>query len=1181
MAISGGFWSGVSLRPGVAVAVVSLAYGLAAWFGIDLTRDDGRIAALWLPNALLVAAILRQEWPKAAPFMAACHLANIIVAIYMGDSFLTAWGLSVCNTVEVAIVYYGVRKFTGALPDLANFRTLSWFSFFGGIVAPLVSATLATGVLALSGSRDLLGNWTSWAAADALGMLIGAPIIIVIIRTLNGDFTTDRGKLLDWLIVLGIGSILTGLVFAQSSYPFLFMASLFVLLAAFRLGMTGAATATLVVAILATIATSMDSGPIHLVNGDMKVKAFVLQIFLLFTFAGALPVAAALATRDGLEHELSVSRDYSRLILDNMQDVVFRTDENGCWTFLNPAWEELTGYTIKESLGWNTTRLLVEEDFESAREIYPTLVTGEVDELTLHQRFSRADGAVRHVEVKVTAIRSGAGKFMGASGSIRDVTEAREAQEALSRSEKRFETLCRLSPAGIFTTDKAGNCTYVNDAWTRISGVEREDAMGSGWANSVHPDDAERVFQERQEARAKLSTYRSEFRFRKPDGSVTHVFVVAAPKFEDNGEVLSYIGVVIDNSDAVAARRELDEERGRFQHLAENATDAIISFNIEGICLYASKALEDISGYRPEEVVGQAVRIPIDDEGMAELQDVYAKLGAGEIERAKVSYRTEHKTKGWRWHESNIRLVRDPDTGEPMETIASVRDITDRKELEDQLRLARDEAQSAAKAKSSFLANMSHEIRTPMNGVTGFADLLLETRLDDQQRHYAELIAESGKSMVALINDILDLSKIEAGQMAMASDPIDLHHTVNGTLRMMAAAATQKGLALDAEFGEGTDTTILGDKLRIRQIVSNLVGNAIKFTHEGAITVRTAIDDGEAGRFLTISVSDTGIGIDADRQAAIFDEFVQADGTTVRKFGGTGLGLSISRQLAILMGGTLSVESELGKGSTFTLRLPFVAAERADDGPAQVEDDRREGVAPAQDTRRILVVEDHEINRLLTTAMIEKAGYRHSVAQDGFEAIAMVADAKASDTQFDLVLMDIQMPGLDGLEATRRIRASGIAADDLPIVALTANAYQSDVEECLEAGMQAHLAKPLRMDELARVLDTWLPKRREEDATDDDDETVSVLRPRYEAFKRDALDQLEACIAALPDPTPDELDALKQIMHKLAGSAAIFGDEQLGTLASDLENAIEAVESAASDRPIDAILHEARSSMVS
>ncbi|OCC23345.1 hypothetical protein MB02_12000 [Croceicoccus estronivorus] len=1155
--------------------LIAAGFAFFAWLGITLTRDVGRIAAVWLPNAMLVAAILQDDWRRAFPKMVACNLANVAVGLAMGDGPTIAIALAACNTVEVAIVYFAVRRLAGAQPELTDIKALAWFSLIGGLVAPTVSASIATMALILAGIGRTFDTWMTWLAADGLGMLVGTPLFVVLFRALQGTVKFQRKEAVQWLAVMGIGTFGTALVFAQSSYPFLFMASLFVLFAAFRLGMTGAAAATAIVAILAMVATANDVGPIHLVHGDLKSRVLVLQIFLAFTFAGAIPVAAVLASRDQFEKELTKSRDYARSILNNMREIIFRTDMDGRWTFLNPAWEKLTGYSIAESLGQHVSVLLLPEEQARAHEQYARLFRGEVEDLVLQQKFRRADGATRYVEVNIRAIRDENNWFVGSTGNIRDVTEAREAQHALGESEKRFQQLANLSPAGVFRTALNGECTYVNAAWMGFAGMRFEDAMGDGWVQGLHPGDAERLGQRWQVSVETGAPFREEFRFRRPDGHITPVMAVAAAEVDEDGNTTGHIGVVLDFSDVVEARRELEEERGRFKYLAENATDAIISAGPDGICRFVSQAIYDLTGYTPEEVIGKPVYVLPGEEDAVELKAAYEGLFGGEFERTKLAYRIEHKTKGWRWHESHIRLIRNLETGEPLETIASVRDITERVALEEQLRRARDAAEQAAQAKSSFLANMSHEIRTPMNGVNGFADLLLETNLDPLQRQYAELIAESGQSMVALINDILDLSKIDAGQLTIATDPMDLRHTVEGTLRLMRAAATKKGLSIEADYDPAIGKAIIGDRLRLRQIISNLVGNAIKFTDEGSVKVSAMLRDGDDVPQLRLDVTDTGIGIAKGRQEAIFDEFVQADGSTVRKYGGTGLGLAISRRLAELMGGSLSVRSSLGKGATFTLTIPYRPTSRKVPRRDERNAERRSVPRAEVDERCVLLAEDHEINRLLLTALIDKAGYRFEIAEDGLEAVRKVREAAKAGTPYAMVLMDIQMPNLDGFDATRRIREMGFSADDLPIVAITANAYQSDVEQCLAAGMQGHLAKPVQMDQLGRIFDAWLPKRRDDDHPDGADDSVVALRPRYERFKRETLDQLEKCFQRLPRPDTEDLAELKRLMHKLSGSAAMFGDEALGDLARELEDAIEAMEQGAAEGRIEDVITDA------
>ena len=489
---------------------------------------------------------------------------------------------------------------------------------------------------------------------------------------------------------------------------------------------------------------------------------------------------------------------------------------------------------------------------------------------------------------------------------------------------------------------------------------------------------------------------------------------------------------------------------------------AIVSMtNLDGNITYANDRFCDISGYTRDELLGKNHRIVKSEMHPAEFfTALWQTITQGKVWHGEVKNRKKDGTHYW--VDATIVPLMGAD-GLPQQYIGIRTDITAIKDLEQSLLVATAKAEAANRAKSEFLANMSHEIRTPMNGVIGMTELALDTELNATQRSYLGTVKSSAQSLMVILNDILDFSKIEAGQLRIESIDFPLASTLTEILKPIAARATRKGLVLHCQFDPELPEQVRGDPGRIRQIVTNLCDNAIKFTANGSLTIHLQCKpvDGDAYE-VQLSVRDTGIGIPAAKQQGVFEAFSQADSSTTRRFGGTGLGLTISTRLVALMGGRIWVESTAGQGSTFhfTVRLGR-SVTQPHLTPHPIGTQKPLTLRPL----RVLLVEDHPVNQMLATMLLNKWGHTVVLAQNGQEAVDLFPTA-----DWDIVLMDMQMPVMGGLEATALIRALEPDNRHVLIIAVTANAMEADRDACLQAGMDEHLSKPIHAAELQAML---------------------------------------------------------------------------------------------------------------
>jgi two-component system sensor histidine kinase/response regulator len=685
-------------------------------------------------------------------------------------------------------------------------------------------------------------------------------------------------------------------------------------------------------------------------------------------------------------------------------------------------------------------------------------------------RLVRTDGSVRWVRSRAFPMNSSGGGQSRIGGLTEDITERKRAEEALRESRARLTRLLDALPAAAYTCDTNGLITYFNERatelWGRSPKLNHTDDRFCG-STRLFGNDGNRVAPDQCWMAIAIKEER-EFRgveaiVERPDGSRRHALAYVNPLWDSEGQMTGAVNVLVDITDLKRAEGALRESEHRWRSLTETLPQLVWTATPDGACDYFSTQWTQHTGVPEDHLLGWKwlhVLHPADREPTRRLW-THSVAGRGPYD---VEYRVRRSDGEYRWFKTRGVPIRDRE-GAIFKWFGTCTDMTDTKVAEEELRLAKNAAESANRAKDEFLANVSHEIRTPMNAILGMTELVLDTPLTEDQRHSLKTVKSAADNLLGLINDLLDFSKIEAGKLELDPADFSLRAVLGDTLRALAVRAHRKGLELVCDIQSEVPDALVGDASRLRQVLLNLVGNAIKFTDNGEVVVRAEPIAGptpEGHVSLRFTVRDTGIGIAPDKQASVFRAFEQEDTSTTRKYGGTGLGLTIAARLVALMGGQITVESEPRRGSTFAFTARFV---RPAHPPAPVA-----VRAPILlHHLPVLIVDDNATNRHILEEWLRAWQMTPVAVGDGLAAMDALWHGAASGRPYALVLLDARMPDVDGLALATQIRQRA-ELSATRIVLLTSGDRPGDLARFREQRLNGHLLKPIQPDELLEAI---------------------------------------------------------------------------------------------------------------
>ncbi|MBF0524319.1 MAG: PAS domain S-box protein [Deltaproteobacteria bacterium] len=782
-----------------------------------------------------------------------------------------------------------------------------------------------------------------------------------------------------------------------------------------------------------------------------------------------------------LSIELEESQRISRLVFEKSPFGLIYIDKEGFLLDSNSIVSELFGTPREKLIGFNTLKHITNQSVKFNLE---RALAGQGSDFE-GEYTSIIGGKTCMVRMIANPVSPGVCPT-DIIVSVEEVGARIRMENSLRESEERFRTLTSMVPVGIFLTDNAGHCLYVNPRWSDITGLTGEQAGGDGWVNAFHDQDRQRVFDEWSKMTSSQGQFASEYRFVDKQGKETWVSGLAVPFFNNSSGLQGYIGTIID----ITEQKLAGEAKRRLAAIVESSAVAIIGIDTPGHVVDWNTGAEKLYGYNYIEVKGRHVSIlapPDRFEEIARIQDqVATDINVQNFETVR------RRKDGTLIHVAlNSSPIRDKN-GFIVGASTIVYDISARKKAEKSLAEAKKkleiyaqdlvksledaasmnielqkaknesekyavEAEAANRAKSEFLANMSHEIRTPMNAIIGMTDLALNTRLDKEQQEYIKIANISAHLLLGIINDILDFSKIEANQLSLEQINFNLKELLETCLKMMAIKAHEKNLEILGHFSQDLPEYLIGDPYRLRQIILNLISNAIKFTEQGEIILKADLQRMDDGQAVHVAVVDTGIGMSDDQVAKIFDRFTQADGSITRKYGGTGLGTTISKQLVELMGGKIRAESELAVGSVFhfNIALPAGHTEKA---VVPLNVDQLNGL-------NVLIVDDNATNRKIISEMTAGWGMNIVMAENGRAALARLEDAQNTRGIFHILITDWQMPDINGVELINTLKNSATWRE-LPILLLSSVDRDERILSLKKLPKVSLMSKPVTSSEL-------------------------------------------------------------------------------------------------------------------